>query len=246
MSKCYENPERKIFDKQTEEFFEKKISENKKIKAKTKGQFNFLETIEECTYTLCGGVAGTGKTFLSLGKGVEYLKAGKYKKVLLIRPTQECGRPLGFFPGEKSDKLKPHMLAFTDLFGKFLSPTEIIQYTKDEKIVVDTCEYMRGTTWDDMFVVVDEAQNCTLTQLKMLLTRVGQNTKLVIVGDEKQTDLWRKEDLIGSRCPFAYVMDALEDEDDDIGVVELTEEDIVRNGLIGKILKLLDSQNIPR
>lgn len=240
--KSYENPQRKVFDLRTEELFKKKIQNNFKLKAMTENQQYYIDTIEDCQYTVCGGMAGTGKSIIAIAKGFEYLRNDKYKKLVLIRPLQECGRQLGFFPGEKEDKLAPHMLAFTGIFDKISTKDEINSFIKDERLIMDTCELMRGVTWDDSYVVIDEAQNCTLSQLKMLMTRLGQNSKMVIVGDDKQTDLWRKEDLVGSRSPLAYLMDVLYDEDDDIGVLEMEEKDVVRNKLIGKIIKLIDGK----
>ena len=130
------------------------------------------------------------------------------------------------------------MAAFTQLFSKLMSEEELTTYIKEGRLVIDTCEFMRGTTWDDTYVIIDEAQNCTFPQIKMLMSRMGKNSKLVMVGDAEQTDLWDKL-LIGGRSPFAVCMDRLYDEDDDIGVVELEDKDIVRNSLIGKIIKLL-------
>jgi len=240
MSK-FDNPEREVFDKKTEEFFKKKLDKNK-TKPLTEGQKYYLETIEHCQFIICDGPAGTGKTHIALSKGLEYLKANKYKQLLVIRPLQECGRPIGFLPGEKEDKLGPHMAAFYQLFSKLIGERELADLVKENKIVIDTCEFMRGVTFDEMFVVIDEAQNCTMTQIKMLLSRMGKDSKMVITGDGEQTDLWRKEDLIGSRSAFSVTADRLFNEDKDIGVVELDESDIVRNGLIGKILKLLDGK----
>lgn len=234
------NLERSVFDSKTVEYLEQK-SEKYKVKPITEGHANFLETIEDCEYTICSGPAGSGKTHLALGKGVEYLKANKFKKLLLIRPLQECGRPIGFLPGEKADKISPHMLAFTELFNKFLSDTQLEKYMKSEQIVIDTCEFMRGRTFDDTYVIVDEAQNCSYPQLKMLLSRLGKNSKIVVVGDATQADLphWL---LYKDQVPLAVMMDRLDDRDDNIAIVDLDESDIVRNGLIGKILKWMSDE----
>lgn len=229
------NPERQVFDRKTETEVAKKVN----VKGRSPNQEEYLLTIEECVYTLCDGPAGSGKTHLALGKGIQYLKEEKFKKLILVRPLQECGRQVGFFPGDKNEKMAPHMYAFTELFGKFLTDGELTKYMREEKIVIDICEFMRGRTFDDAYIVVDEAQNCTIDQLKMLLTRVGKNSKMVIVGDKTQTDLWERS-LIANRVPLAIVMDKLYDLDDpDIGISDLDETDIVRNGLIGKICKAL-------
>lgn len=238
--------ERAIFDKKTQEILEQKAlanSEKYKVRPITEGHKNLVDTIDECEFTICSGPAGTGKTHLSIGKAIEYLKAGKVKKVLLVRPIQECGRNMGAMPGDKDEKLAPHMLAFTELFGKFLPPSQLEKFVSEEKIVIDTCEYMRGRTFDETFVVVDEAQNCSYPQLKMLITRVGQDSKFVVVGDATQTDLphWSKyvDEYNGGklRVPLDVMMDRLEDRDDDIAVIELGEEDIVRNKKLSDIIK---------
>lgn len=238
--------ERAIFDKKTQEILEQKAAVNNekyKVKPITQGHKDLLETIDECQFIICSGPAGTGKTHLSIGKAIEYLKADKVKKVLLVRPIQECGRNLGAMPGDKDEKIKPHMLAFTELFSKFLNAAQLEKYVREEKIVIDTCEYMRGRTFDDTFIVVDEAQNCSYTQLKMLITRVGNNSKFVVVGDATQTDLpyWQKflDEYNGNtlRVPLDVMMDRLDDRDDDIAIIELSEKDIVRNKKLSDIIK---------
>jgi phosphate starvation-inducible protein PhoH len=186
----------------------------------------------------------THNTHLSLGKGIEYLKADKYKKLLLIRPLQECGRAIGFLPGEKDKKLAPHMLAFTDLFSKFCSPEYLQTLIDEERLVIDTCEFMRGRTFDDTYIVVDEAQNCSYPQLKMLITRVGKNSKFICVGDCTQSDLpyWQKfDDGRTLRVPYEVMIDRLDDRDDNIAIVELDQKDIVRNGLTAKIIGWMDN-----
>lgn len=243
--------ERLAFDQKTKDYLEIK-SEKYKVKPITEGHREFIEAIEDCEYVICSGPAGSGKTHLALGKGIEYLRTNKFKKLLLIRPLQECGRQIGFLPGKKEDKLQPHMLAFQELFHKFCSPEQLEKYIREEKIMIDTCEFMRGRTFDDTYVVVDEAQNCDYKQLKMLLSRVGQNSKMVIVGDATQCDLaywqmfYNNEDdarqRIDPKVPMAVMMDRLEDKDDDIAVLDLDESDIVRNRLIGKIMLLMDGK----
>lgn len=239
-----ETVERANFDKKTEEYFEKKNGDKYNVKPITDGHADLLDAIQDCQYTICSGPAGSGKTHLALGKGMEYLRTGKIKKLLLIRPLQECGRAIGFFPGDKSEKLQPHMRAFMDLFQKFCSPDQFNKYIQDGAIEIDTCEFLRGCTFDETYVVIDEAQNCTYEQLTMLLTRLGKNSKMVIVGDVLQNDLppWR---LYQNRVPMEVMMDRLEDKDDDIAVMDLDASDIVRNGLIGKIIQWMAGKDLP-
>jgi phosphate starvation-inducible PhoH-like protein len=241
-AKANNNLERLAFDEDTQKYLESK-SEKYKVKAMTEGHEDLMDAIDECEYVICSGPAGSGKTHIALGKGMEMLRAGKYKKLLLIRPLQECGRSIGFLPGSKDDKISPHMKAFTDLFSKFCSKEYLEKAVREERICIDACEFMRGCTFDDTYIVIDEAQNCTYEQLKMLLTRVGKNSKMVVVGDATQADLphWMRykedeHDKIG-KVPMAVMMDRLEERHKDIEIIELDERDIVRNGLIGKILK---------
>lgn len=209
------------------------------VRPLNEGQAELIDCIDNCSITICSGCAGTGKTHLSVGKAFEYFREGKVKKIILIRPIQECGRNLGAMPGDKKDKLEPHMAAFSDLFHKFMHEEEIKDLVYKEILIMDALEFLRGKTYEDCFVIVDEAQNATYKQLRMILTRIGKNSKMVITGDGSQTDLDYKF-LIGSRTtPLEYVMNILEDEDDDIGIVDLYEEDIVRHGLVAKICKLL-------
>jgi len=201
-------------------------------------QIEYAACIDECDITLCFGSSGSGKTFCALAKGIELLKAGKVKKVMLVRPLQECGEKTGYLPGEKHEKIGPHMAAFTDLFGVFLTKDELAEFQKNGQLVLETLGFMRGTTFRESYVVLDEAQNCTYAQLKMFLTRIGFRSKLVLAGDITQTDLpqWAWQDGV---VPYEKVIDKLTDKDDKIGTIEFLDEDIVRHGIVQKICKLL-------
>jgi phosphate starvation-inducible PhoH-like protein len=209
---------------------------NKMMTPKTQGQEDLVDAMNESDIILCAGPAGTGKTHLSLGLAVKYLQQNRVKRVYLIRPLQECGRPIGFFPGDKKEKLDPHMVAFYDLFGKFLNKHELNKYIAEGKIVIESPEFLRGLTLEDTFIVIDEAQNLEKKQLIMLLTRFGNGSKMVVLGDTDQCDLPERL-MIGSKCPFKWIIERLEDVDDAIEIVELDERDIVRSDLVGKILK---------
>lgn len=213
------------------------------IKAKTPGQQDLINAIDDCDIIVCTGPAGAGKTLLALAKGFEALKSGKVERLILARPLEECGKGIGFLPGELEEKLSPHVRAFTELFSHFCHTKEIDEYIKNGMVKIDTIEYMRGLTFHKSFIIVDEAQNCTYNQLKMLLTRIGHNSKLVINGDLKQTDLpekmWYKDYHI-LRVPLDFVMDKLDLIDvDNIGIVELHQEDVIRHGLIKLICGVL-------
>lgn len=217
---------------------EQEIKQRYTLKPKTEMQREYLECIDDCTITLSYGSPGTGKTFIALGKGIELLKAGKVKKVILVRPLQECGEKTGYLPGEKHEKIGPHMVAFTELFGSFLAPQEIKDFQASGVLVIETLGFMRGTTFKESYVVLDEAQNCTYGQLKMFLTRIGFRSKLVLAGDITQTDLaeWQFKDGV---VPFEEVINRLDGQDDKIGIIEFIEADVVRHGIIRKLCKLL-------
>lgn len=181
----------------------------------------------------------THNTYLSLGQGFKDLKAGKYEKLILIRPLEECGKSVGFLPGSLDEKIGPHIKAFTELYNNFTEKEELIELIKTEKLVIETLEFLRGRTLHKSFIVVDEAQNCEYSQLKMVLTRIGKHSKMVICGDLQQTDLderfWKNGEI-----PLDYVMDRLYELDvPNIAIVELTEDDIVRHGIIKLICKAL-------
>jgi phosphate starvation-inducible PhoH-like protein len=234
-----ENPARAKFDNQTE----KEIQAKSRIQALTNGQADLMDAIDENVYIICNGPAGCGKTYISLAKGLEQIKKGQVDKLLLIRPTEVCGDDIGFLPGDKNEKVAYYMAAFQDLFCKLLLPQEYRQLVEQEKIIVDICQFMRGRTFDRTFIVVDEAQNYHKNQLKMLLTRLGEDSKLLLVGDTSQSDLDPKN-FIGFRTPFEDMIDRLKDLDrDNIEYIELYESDIVRGGskisnLIRKITKI--------
>lgn len=202
------------------------------LKAKTDGQQDLIDAIEDCQIVMCIGPAGTGKTHISLAKGFMALKAGKVEKVILIRPLEECGKRVGFLPGDLEAKVAPHIKAFTELYENFCTKSEIEELVKEEKLVIETLEFLRGRTLHKSFIVVDEAQNCEYKQLKMVLTRIGRGSKMIVCGDLEQVDLEEKfwKDL---QIPLAFVTDKLEALNvPNIGIVELTEDDIVRHGII--------------
>lgn len=216
---------------------EQEIKQKFILKPKTEAQRDYLTAIEECDIVLCYGSAGSGKTFCVLGKAIQMLKDGQIKRVILVRPLQECGEKTGYLPGEKHEKIAPHMMAFTDLFGQFLTKEEIEEYTKSGSLRLETLGFMRGVTFREAFVILDEAQNCTYAQLKMFLTRIGYGSKLVLDGDISQSDLpdWAMKD---GRVPFDVIIDRL-DPIDEVGIIEFTDDDIVRHGLIQKLCKVL-------
>ncbi|GAC1309546.1 MAG: PhoH family protein [Vulcanimicrobiaceae bacterium] len=202
----------------------------KEIRPRTAGQRRFVETIARCTLTFGIGPAGTGKTFLAMVMAVRALRARDVSKIVLCRPAVEAGEKLGFLPGDLKDKVDPYLRPLYDAMGELLDDTVATKFVERGTIEVAPLAYMRGRTLSDAFVILDEAQNSTREQLKMFLTRIGANSKMVVNGDITQVDLPR-----GVRSGL-HDVPALFSDVEDIGVVELDGSDVVRHPLVGKIV----------
>lgn len=159
----------------------------------------------------------------------------KIQKIILTRPAVECGEKLGALPGEIGDKLDPYLIPLFDSLGDFLSKQEIKQYQASGQIEVCALAYMRGRTLKNAFVILDEAENCQYTQLKMFLTRFGHNSKMVVNGDVTQSDL---NDRVTPKNPFERVVENLDDVDG-IGICRMNESDIMRPEIVREIVKRL-------
>src|SRR5438552_12993124 len=161
----------------------------KTIKAKSAGQERLIAAIDTRNVVLALGPAGTGKTYLAIAKAVEALEAGKAQRIVLSRPAVEAGESLGFLPGDLTEKLAPYLRPLYDALTERLGTKRLKQMLADGIIEIAPVAYMRGRTLSECFVVIDEAQNCTYGQLKMLLTRLGWRSTMVLTGDPDQTDL---------------------------------------------------------
>ena len=211
---------------------EQKNNNNNKIKAKTKNQQIYIDSISDRTITICSGLAGTGKTYIACGLAAEMLSENKIEKVVIARPLIECGQRLGAFPGDLKEKTEPFMVCMLEVFGKFLPKTKMKKLKSDEIIEICPLEIMRGRTFHNSAIILDEAQNATRRQLKMFLTRFGIDSKVIICGDHTQTDLPHSE---GNT--MQWMLDRLDHED--IGKVFLGSEDVQRHGLIRYIIEQL-------
>ena len=211
---------------------EQKNNNNNKIKAKTKNQQIYIDSIADRTITICSGLAGTGKTYIACGLAAEMLSENKIEKVVIARPLIECGQRLGAFPGDLKEKTEPFMVCMLEVFGKFLPKTKMKKLKSDEIIEICPLEIMRGRTFHNSAIILDEAQNATRRQLKMFLTRFGIDSKVIICGDHTQTDLPHSE---GNT--MQWMLDRLDHED--IGKVFLGSEDVQRHGLIRYIIEQL-------
>jgi phosphate starvation-inducible PhoH-like protein len=192
----------------------------------------FLDAIEERSVILALGPAGTGKTYLAIAKAVDALDAGRATRIVLSRPAVEAGESLGFLPGDVGEKLAPYLRPLYDALTERLGTKRLKALLAEGTIEIAPVAYMRGRTLNDCFIVIDEAQNCTYGQIKMLLTRLGWRSTMVLTGDPDQTDLL--PGLSGLREIAARL-----ERVGTISVVRLGEADIVRHPLVGEMLAVL-------
>ena len=204
----------------------------KNVRAMSPAQQQFMDAIDSQSVVLALGPAGTGKTYLAIAKAVEALEAGKVQRIVLSRPAVEAGESLGFLPGDLTEKLAPYLRPLYDALTERLGTKRLKQMLADGVIEIAPVAYMRGRTLSECFVVIDEAQNCTYTQIKMLLTRLGWRSTMVLTGDPDQTDLLPG---ISGLAEIAEKLERLPD----IPVVRLAEGDIVRHPLVASMLTVL-------
>lgn len=202
------------------------------IAARSPMQAAYMEALAAHELVFALGPAGTGKTYLAITKAVEALESGKVGRIVLSRPAVEAGESLGFLPGAMEDKLAPYLRPLYDALQDRLSPKRLKALMAEGLIEIAPVGFMRGRTLNNAFVVIDEAQNCTYGQIKMLLTRLGWNSTMVVTGDPAQTDLL--PDLSG----LSAVAEKLE-ELKNVSVVRLGEADIVRHPLVASMLGVL-------
>src|SRR6202142_1833313 len=204
----------------------------KTIKPKSPGQSALIEAIDARNLVMALGPAGTGKTYLAIAKAVEALEAGKVGRIVLSRPAVEAGESIGFLPGEMEDKLAPYLRPLYDALSDRLSMKRVRALLSEGAIEIAPVGFMRGRTLNNAFVVIDEAQNCTYVQLKMLLTRLGWSSTMVVTGDPCQSDLLPELSGLG---PVAERLEAVPN----IAVVRLADQDIVRHPLVADMLSVL-------
>lgn len=204
----------------------------KTLKPKSDGQAELMTMIDHHNLVLALGPAGTGKTYLAVAKAVEALEAGKVGRIVLSRPAVEAGESIGFLPGDMEDKLAPYLRPLYDALSDRLSMKRVKALMAEGLIEIAPIGYMRGRTLNNAFIVVDEAQNCTYVQLKMLLTRLGWHSTMVVTGDPQQSD------LLPGISGLADIAERLAPVPD-IAVVTLAERDIVRHPLVASMIGVL-------
>jgi phosphate starvation-inducible PhoH-like protein len=212
-----------------------RLSSRNRLKPRTENQKEYIRSIVENTITFCQGSAGSGKTHCAVGLALEHLLEDKIKKIIITRPVVEAGEKIGYLPGKYEEKLFPYLLPIEDEINYFIGPALNATLKLNNKIEIVPLGFMRGRNFHDCFIVADECQNASYEQLKMLLTRIGQNSKMVLTGDVSQSDLARH--LQGG---FYEMIKNLSDVDG-IGISTLTDHDIIRNPIIAKILAKLDN-----
>ncbi len=206
-------------------------SKGKPVKPKTLGQKRYCKSIAENTITIGVGPAGTGKTYLAVAMAVTAFRAKQVNRIILTRPAVEAGEKLGFLPGDLQSKVDPYLRPLYDALFDMLGAETYQKYVERGNIEVAPLAYMRGRTLDDSFIILDEAQNTTREQMKMFLTRLGFNSKMVITGDITQIDLPK-----GVRSGLKDCIKVLKNIDD-INNITFNEKDVVRHRLVQDIIK---------
>ena len=215
-------------------------AKGKPVKPKTLGQKNYVEAIKNNTVTIGVGPAGTGKTYLAVAMAVTAFRAKEINRIILTRPAVEAGEKLGFLPGDLQQKVDPYLRPLYDALFDMLGAENFQKQQERGSIEVAPLAYMRGRTLDDSFIILDEAQNTTAEQMKMFLTRLGFNSKMVVTGDITQIDLpdGKKSGLVEAIRILKNV--------DDIETVRFNEKDVVRHRLVQDIIKAYEKSEEER
>jgi phosphate starvation-inducible PhoH-like protein len=209
-------------------------SRGKTIRPKTLNQKRYVDAIDKHTVVFGIGPAGTGKTYLAVAKAVQALQNKDVNRIILTRPAVEAGEHLGFLPGTLNDKIDPYLRPLYDALHDMVDPDSIPRLLTSGTIEVAPLAYMRGRTLNDAFIILDEAQNTSMEQMKMFLTRLGFNSRMVVTGDVTQVD------LPGSTRSGLRAVQGILNAVDDIAFCNLTNHDVVRNRLVGKIVAAYD------
>ena len=208
-----------------------KTKTGKMIYPKTMGQAILCDAMRHNEIVFATGVAGTGKTYLAVAYAVNMLKSERVEKIILTRPAVEAGESLGFLPGDMKEKVDPYLRPLYDALNEMLGLETVEKYVEKQVIEIAPLAFMRGRTLNDAVVILDEAQNATCAQMKMILTRMGKNCKMVVTGDVTQIDLIKKKD--SGLMQACTILDHI----DGISIIHLENSDVVRNPLVQKIIE---------
>ena len=204
------------------------------IRARTVNQQRLVKLYDDNDLLFAVGPAGSGKTYTAIALAVRALREKQVRRIILTRPAVEAGEKLGFLPGDMKEKLDPYLQPLYDALNDMIPPAKLTKYMEEGTVQIAPLAYMRGRTLDQAFVILDEAQNTTLPQIKMFLTRMGRNAKFIVTGDVTQIDLPRKSDSGLTRA--MEILRRVEG----IGIVEFDRRDIVRHPLVKQIVEAFD------
>ncbi len=212
----------------------------KEIRPRTPGQANYVDMMRKSDLVFAVGPAGSGKTYLAVAMAVDALKNQRVRKIILVRPAVEAGESLGFLPGDLQAKINPYLRPLLDAIHEMIGFDQVQQLIQRDVIEVCPLAYMRGRTLNEAFIILDEAQNTTIAQMKMFLTRMGNASKIVVSGDQTQVDLppRTKSGLIDALRRLEKI--------EGVGVVHLTTEDIIRHRLVTDIVRAYEADSDKR
>lgn len=213
---------------------------NRVVKARSEGQARYLKALQQNELVFCVGPAGTGKTYLAVALAVNALRTGRIKKIVLVRPAVEAGEHLGFLPGDLEAKINPYLRPLLDALHDLMEYDQIRRYMGNDLIEIAPLAYMRGRTLNDAVIILDEGQNATVPQMKMFLTRMGQNARIVVTGDITQVDL-----PAATRSGLADAVERLANVPG-VGTVFLDRSDIVRHPLVQAIVNAYEEDETAR
>ncbi|MCS6864156.1 MAG: PhoH family protein [Gemmataceae bacterium] len=215
------------------------MDSGRSLRTRTDGQSRYIQALQTHDVVFCVGPAGTGKTYLAVAWAVALLKSKQVRKIVLVRPAVEAGERLGYLPGDLVAKISPYLRPLYDALADIMDPEVVKKYLENEVIEIVPLAYMRGRTLNQSCIILDEGQNATVAQMKMFLTRMGTNSKIVITGDLTQTDLPRTV-----KSGLADAVQRLRDIEG-LAIVHLDQSDIVRNPLVTRIVKAYEDE-LPR
>ena len=207
------------------------------ITGKSKNQNDYLKILQKKQIIFAIGPAGTGKTFLAVAAAVSQLLDGQFDRIILSRPAVEAGEKLGFLPGDLKEKVDPYLRPLYDSLNDLMPGDTVLRKMQSSEIEIAPLAFMRGRTLNNSFVILDEAQNATHTQIKMFLTRCGKNSRMVVTGDPSQTDLSKKSD--SGLLKSIKILENIKD----IEIISFDRNDIVRDEMVTKIIEAYDNHD---
>ncbi len=213
------------------------LDQDRVTRPRTEGQQNYIHMMKKNDLVFCGGPAGSGKTYLAVAMAIQALRKEEVRKIVLVRPAVEAGEKLGFLPGDIVAKVNPYLRPLLDALNEMLDFETVKRYMESDVIEIVPLAFMRGRTLSNTFIILDEGQNTTVTQMKMFLTRMGENSKIVVTGDTTQQDIPDnvKSGMIDAMARLSNV--------NSIGIVKLTGLDIVRHRLVKAVVEAYENND---